>query len=104
MHSAWKKELWYLLQAYYAIKAEQLKENIKQHPDLSLFHNALFWDTDMNKLDWKKQYKPIIRRIFERGDSREKQAILDFYGKGKVKEVVGSTSVSSNLIVFGQNK
>lgn len=94
----------YLLQAYYAIKAEQLKERIKLHPDLSLFRKALFWDTDMNKLDWDRQYKPIIRRIFERGDSKEKQAILDFYGKEKVKEVVGMTSASSNLSIFSQNR
>lgn len=94
----------YLLQAYYAIKVEQLKENIKQHPDLSLFRKALFWDTDMSKLDWERQYKSIIKRIFERGDSREKQAILNFYGKDKVKEVVGTISVLDNLVIFGQNK
>jgi len=79
----------YLLQAYYTIKAEQLKEQIKLRPDLSLFRKALFWDTDPNKLDWARQYKSIIRRIFERGDSREKQAVLDFYGKEKIEQVVG---------------
>ncbi|RQO70584.1 plasmid maintenance system antidote protein [Pedobacter sp. KBW06] len=94
----------YLLQAYYAIKNEQLKERIQRHPDLSLFRKALFWDTDMRKLDWEKQYKPIIRRIFERGDSGEKQVILDFYGNDKVNEVVGNTSVSGSLTLFGQNK
>jgi plasmid maintenance system antidote protein VapI len=94
----------YLLQAYYAIKNEQAKERIGLHPDLRLFRRALFWDTDMSKLDWEKQYKSIIRRIFERGDSKEKQAILDFYGKEKVKEVVSSISVSSNIAIFGQNK
>ena len=94
----------YLLQAYYAIKEEQLKEGIESRPDLSLFRKALFWNTDMSKLDWEKQYKPIIRRIFERGDSKEKQAILDFYGKEKVKQVVGTISVSGNLAIFGQNK
>ncbi|WP_342328930.1 plasmid maintenance system antidote protein [Pedobacter sp. FW305-3-2-15-E-R2A2] len=94
----------YILQAYYTIKAEQLKEQINRHPDLNLFRKALFWDTDMNKLDWEKQYKPIITRIFERGDSGEKQAIIDFYGTEKVKEVIGSTSVSSKLALFRQNK
>jgi Plasmid maintenance system antidote protein len=79
----------YLLQAYYTIKAEQLKEQIKLRPDLSLFRKALFWDTDPNKLDWARQYKSIIRRIFERGDSKEKQAVLDFYGKEKIEQVVG---------------
>ncbi|MDR6781607.1 plasmid maintenance system antidote protein VapI [Pedobacter africanus] len=94
----------YLLQAYYTIKAEQLKERIKQRPDLSLFRKALFWDTDPNKLDWARQYKSIIRRIFERGDSREKQAVLDFYGKERIKQVIGTTSVSGNLAIFDQNK
>ncbi|WP_133577021.1 helix-turn-helix transcriptional regulator [Pedobacter metabolipauper] len=94
----------YLLQAYHAIRVEQFKAQIKRRPDLSIFRKALFWDTDVSKLDWERQYKSIIKRIFERGDSREKQAILDFYGKDKVKEVVGSSSVDGNLAIFTQNK
>ncbi len=94
----------YLLQAYYTIKVQQFKERINQHPDLSLFRKVLFWDTDMSKLDWEKQYSAIIRRIFERGNVEEKQAILDFYGEDKVKEVVGSTSVFSSLPIFTQKK
>lgn len=94
----------YLLQAYYAIRTEQLKEQVQLHPDLNLFRKALFWDTDISKLDWKKQYKPIIRRVFERGDISEKQAILDFYGKDKIEEIIGSVSVSNSLTIFGQNK
>lgn len=94
----------YLLQAYHAIKVAQLKEQTKLHPDLTLFRKALFWDTDMNKLDWEKQYKPIITRIFERGDSGEKQVIIDFYGKDKVEEVTGSYSASSRLPILSQHK
>ena len=46
----------------------------------------------MNKPDWEKQYKPIITRIFERGDSGEKQVIIYFYSKDKVEEVTGNAS------------
>lgn len=35
-------------------------------PNLSLLRKSLFWDTDINKIDWKKQYKAVIQRVFER--------------------------------------
>lgn len=86
----------YLLQAYYNINEEIKKEQALKRPDLSLLRKSLFWDTDIEKLDWQKQYTPIIQRIFERGDDKEKKVILDFYGKEKVQEVTGSSSIRGN--------
>ena len=80
-----------LLQTYYNIRQE--KEKMIQHtPQLSLFRKSLFWDTDFNKLNWKQQYKAIIKRIFERGNDKEKKELIRFYGKKKVQEVLGQTS------------
>jgi len=95
----------FVLQAYYTIGLEQEKENFKHQPDLSQFRKILFWDTDMDKIDWKRQYKSVISRIFERGNTKEKKEILNFYGQDKVKEVIGSSSLTgNNLSVMHHNK
>lgn len=73
-----------ILQAYYEIhKAKQ--QEIKPTPDLSVLNNALFWDTDINKIDWDRQYRAVIQRVFERGNEEEKAEIIRFYGTDKVK-------------------
>lgn len=81
-----------ILQAYYEIKKEKQKEDSQQHPDLSIIRKILFWDTDINKINWEKQYKYVIQRVFERGNDQEKQEILSFYGKDKIKAITGSTN------------
>jgi plasmid maintenance system antidote protein VapI len=88
----------FILQAYYEIKKEKQKEGSEQHPDLSIIRKILFWDTDINKIDWKEQYKYVIQRIFERGNDQEKKEILSFYGKDKVKAITGSTNINGNSI------
>jgi len=93
----------YLLQAYYNISEEIKKDHIMQRPDLSLLRKSLFWDTDVEKLDWQKQHKSIIKRIFERGDDQEKKVILDFYGKEKVKEVTGRDGIAGNSLPIMQD-
>lgn len=69
-----------------------------------MIRKILFWDTDINKIDWEKQYKYVIQRIFERGNDEEKNAILSFYGKDKVKEITGSASIIGNSIPVMQHK
>lgn len=76
-----------ILQTYYDILKEKEKQNI-EIPRLSLFRKSVFWDTDFDQIDWKKQYKAVIRRIFERGNLTEKKEVLRFYGKHKVASVL----------------
>lgn len=92
----------YLLQAYYNIMLEIKKEQSKDRPDLSLLRKTLFWDTDMEKLDWQKQYVSIIKRIFERGNEQEKKVVFDFYGKQKIKQVTGRATVAGNNLPIMQ--
>jgi plasmid maintenance system antidote protein VapI len=94
-----------LLQTYYEIKREQQKGNLGELPNLSAIRKTLFWDTDINKIDWQKQYKAVIQRVFERGNDDEKKEILRFYGKDKIKEVTGSTRIKNNRMpVMGHIK
>lgn len=81
-----------LLQAYYDIEKERkmLLEN-QTKPDLAKIRKILFWDTDINKIDWQKNKRAIIRRIFERGSDSEIKEIISFYGEevviGELKEL-----------------
>ncbi|WP_139422761.1 helix-turn-helix transcriptional regulator [Chryseobacterium mulctrae] len=76
------------LQSYYDIEKE--KSRVQPSPDLSILRKSLFWDTDINKINWQKHYKAVINRIFERGNEAEKEEIERFYGKRKT-EIAFST-------------
>lgn len=78
-----------VLQVYYDIEQAKKKkkkaERILQKPDLRLLRAVLFWDTDIKKIDWEKQKKAVIQRVFERGNVEEKQEITRFYGSETVE-------------------
>lgn len=76
------------LQIFYDIKEEKRKQNENRHPDLSKLRPALFWDTDITKIDWHQQRRAIIERVFERGTEEEKEEIRRFYGNSFVSEFV----------------
>ena len=87
-----------ILQTYYDIKKEKQKSQLEPHPDFTIIRRILFWDTDMDKIDWQKQYKSIIQRTFERGNEDEKKEILRFYGKEKIKAITGSSMIKGNSL------
>jgi plasmid maintenance system antidote protein VapI len=76
-----------LLQLYYDIRREKLKEKGPK-PNLSKFRKVIFWDTDMSKIDWMRQAKSVISRVYERGNEQEKKEITRFYGKDKVLKII----------------
>lgn len=80
-------EYFMLLQAYYEVEKERKVLLCKQiKPDLSKIRTILFWDTDINGIDWQKQRKAIVRRVFERGNNTEIEEILTFYGKEVIEQ------------------
>ena len=76
-----------LLQTFYDIEQVK-KQGETSKPDLKCLRKVLFWDTDINKINWQKQYRAVIRRVFERGNQKEQNEIKRFYGAEKVKEVL----------------
>jgi len=58
-------------------------------PDLSKLRRVLFWDTNMDTIDWEKYKNAVIIRVFERGDAEEQKEIIRFYGKETVDEIWG---------------
>jgi len=77
-----------ILQVYHDIKKLKQLSHIGQQPDLSLIRPALFWDTDINKIDWQAQKRAIIKRVFERGNEAEKAEIKKFYGEQSVNQIL----------------
>lgn len=76
------------LQVFYDIKEERKKLSKKNHPSLSKFRPALFWDTKIEGIDWKRQKKAVVKRVFERGNFTEKKETLNFYGRDVVKKIL----------------
>ncbi len=76
-----------ILQVYYDIQRLKNKKR-KNRPETSLFRPVLFWDTDINSIDWEKQKTAVIKRVFEYGNSKEKDEITRFYGTETVKKVL----------------
>jgi plasmid maintenance system antidote protein VapI len=79
-----------ILQACYEvekIKQENLLKN-QTKPDMTILSKVLFWDTDIDKIDWQKHKNFVINRVFERGDEEQINEIISFYGKEPVKKVL----------------
>lgn len=72
------------LQLYHDIKILKQKDSEKHKPDLSKFRKVIFWDTDIQKIDWEKNKRAVIERVFERGNKTEQEEIIRFYGQEKV--------------------
>jgi plasmid maintenance system antidote protein VapI len=78
-----------MLQMFYNINEEKRKEAAGHHPDFTILRKNLFWDTDINSIDWNKHAKAVITRVYERGNDAEKKEIIRFYGPEKVKGIMG---------------
>jgi addiction module HigA family antidote len=76
------------LQVFYEIKEERQKQIEPVKPNIKVLRPALFWDTRLNKIDWKRQKRAVIERVWERGNEQEKAEIVRFYGSQEVDKVL----------------
>ena len=88
-----------ILQAYYDIQKIKEKE-IKSTPDLSILSNALFWDTDIQHINWERQYRAVIQRVFERGSENDKNEIIRFYGAEKVNQAMQESNNRNPYTIY----
>lgn len=84
------------LQSYYEIAKE--KKKTLPTPNISNLRKSLFWDTDISKIDWDKQCRAVIQRVYERGNETEKQELINFYGQEKINVALSTKSRDLNLI------
>ena len=96
-------EYFMVLQACYEvekIKQENLLKN-QAKPNMEIINKILFWDTDIDKIDWQRQKRSVILRVFERGTELEIEEIISFYGEKSVKETL--PTLSYYLPTFPEN-
>ena len=53
-----------------------------------LFDRRIFWDVDVDKLDYDGKASFIIERIFERGDVDDIRQCRGYYGDEKIRGVL----------------
>ena len=75
-----------ILQACYDVTKVKAELPDQKIPNVNNIRRVLFWDTDFDRIDWIKNRRSIIKRIFERGEEKEIKEIIDFYGNDIVKE------------------
>lgn len=68
-----------LAQTYYRIKQYTDASVLKEKP-IPKIRKVIFWDIDINTLDWQKNKDFIIKRVQKRGNNDEIKSILSYYG------------------------
>ena len=57
----------------------------KQKP---IFQKKIFWDVDFGKIDYDKNARFVIERVFERGDVEDIRQCRRYYEDEKVSEIL----------------
>lgn len=78
-----------LMQTFYIIENHRKAEHQASGGfQLDKLRKGLFWDTDVNQLDWERNAVAIIRRVFERGNQDEKQYLLTRYSAARIADAL----------------
>ena len=80
----------YRIQTNHDIYCYQDEQERKHTPDLSKINRTLFWDTNMDKINWVRAEHSIIKRAFEYGNKMEIEEFIKFYGREKVTKVLNA--------------
>jgi hypothetical protein len=49
---------------------------------------VIFWDTDMAKIDWDKNFRYVIVKVVMYGTLEDWQQMVNYYGLEKIKQAV----------------
>ncbi len=86
------KDYFMLLQASYDVK--KAASEIRLTPNTDNLRKVIFWDTDFDKIDWEKNKKAVIKRVLERGNKKEINEIISFYGRKTISKEIKSIKES----------
>ena len=94
------------LQIFYDIAEEKRHLSKQNRPDTSKFRPILFWDTSLDKIDFKEHRRYVVNRVFERGTEDEIQEIIRFYGREAILDCINLSPKSpfENTIQRNINK
>ena len=68
-----------LMQTHYKIRIHALQSQTAPRGIIPSIRRIVFWDIDMDTLDWNANKDYIIRRVEERGNENEKQQVKAYY-------------------------
>ena len=69
--------------------------------DKPILSKQAFWDVDMEKIDYQKNARHVIEKVFERGTLDDIIAVLNFYKEEKVRNVLlNARYLMNNTISF----
>ena len=91
------------LQVFYDIAQEKIKLSKTNHPDLAKYRHALFWGTELDRIDWSLHRGYIINRVFERGNEDEILETIRFYGKETIIDTIRISSTSPFESIIRKN-
>jgi plasmid maintenance system antidote protein VapI len=74
----WEEGFLMCLQALFEMRAIAQNKS-SERPDLSLIRPVLFWDTDLDKINWQRSRTSVLKRVQERGNEIEKKELQRFY-------------------------
>lgn len=63
----------------YIIKKKFTQKKVITHGEIPKIRQCVFWDIDMQSLDWLKHKNFIIERAKKYGNQKEKEAVAYFY-------------------------
>ncbi len=82
------KGFFLLLQAKNDIYIEERKAAHRNMPNTTKFLQSTFWDVNLHSLDWQRDKKSIVNRVFEYGSDDEVMEIISYYGKESVANIL----------------
>jgi len=80
------------LQIFYDIA--QNKRAQQNKPDLAVFNQSTFWDTDIHSIDWQKMKRAVVQRVFSYGSKKEQEEVKRFYGEDTVISLLNTSPVN----------
>ncbi|MCL2290211.1 MAG: helix-turn-helix domain-containing protein [Bacteroidetes bacterium] len=94
----------YKIQTNHDIYNYQDEQERKITPDLSKLHKTLFWDTDIEKMNWVRSANYVIQRAFEYGNKMEIEEIIRFYGLKEVTKALNAIPKTDTWKLNERNK
>lgn len=76
------------LNAHHQIKRAKQLLRPTSHPLKSGLNKRLFWDTDMDDINWDTNKKYVIQRVLERGSKKEIHLVITYYGRDMIHAIV----------------
>jgi plasmid maintenance system antidote protein VapI len=67
-----------IIQTYHLLRQETAGS--KTNRTLPKIRRIVFWDIDMDTLDWNRNKDFIVKRVNERGNAEEIKAVNEYYG------------------------